>query len=60
MDNTLKPLNITMVNFAVELNKELRLLSELLWVDSPKEFFSEDISRLFFKNAINILSRRKN
>jgi hypothetical protein len=59
MDNTLKPLNITMVDFAVELNKELKLLPEPLWVDSPKEFFSYDVSRTFFKNAISILDRKQ-
>jgi len=59
MDNTLKPLNITMVDFAVELNKELKLLPEPLWINGPKEFFSYDVSRTFFKNAISILDRKQ-
>lgn len=60
MEKILKKHNTNMCDFAEILNKRLHLLNEPLWINTPKEFFSNHvISEKFFENAIDILSRYK-
>lgn len=59
MYNLLKSYNTNMCDFSEILNKKLRLLNEPLWINTPQEFFfNRDVSEKFFKNAIDVLSRR--
>ena len=59
MSAELKKFDTHMVDFTKELNNTLHILDEPMWIDSPKEFFSDqNKSVAFFRKAINMLSRR--
>lgn len=59
MMTQLKKYDTQMVNFAQQLNDILHISSEPLWVNSPKEFFSDHVKSVaFFEKAITLLNRR--
>ncbi len=59
MDIELGKYNIKMVDLPKILNQKLHIQTEPLWVNSAKEFFSNDKSIVFFEKAINLLNRKR-
>lgn len=59
MDKKLKPYNMGMCEFTIYINDKFNILPKPIWIDSPKELFSNDDKIFkFYEDVINITSRK--